>query len=75
MPLSDRMEIFRKEFKEFEKMNDKTIAHLIHLYDNNLNLKFTYSSMPNIVLGSLILWISWFFFNGASGYTIIEITN
>ncbi len=30
--------------------------------------------MSNIVLGSLILWISWFFFNGASGYTITEIT-
>jgi Amt family ammonium transporter len=28
--------------------------------------------MQNIVAGGLILWISWFFFNGSAGFTITE---
>lgn len=28
--------------------------------------------MQNIVIGGLILWICWFFFNGSAGFTITE---
>ena len=28
--------------------------------------------MTNIVSGGLILWLSWFFFNGSAGFSITE---
>lgn len=56
-----------------EPLSDPKISHLISLYDTNLvNPKFQYSSMQHIVIGGLILWIGWFFFNGSAGFTITE---
>jgi ammonia channel protein AmtB len=30
--------------------------------------------MQNIVIGGLILWLSWFFFNGSAGYKITSMS-
>ena len=48
-------------------MDDEVVAHMIYLYDSNLNARFEYSSMTYMVIGALFLWISWFFFNASSG--------
>jgi ammonium transporter, Amt family len=55
-----------------EKLSDIKVEHLIRTYDANLNSKFQYSSMQHIVIGGLILWLSWFFFNGSAGFSITE---
>eukprot|EP00347_Sterkiella_histriomuscorum_P003159 403365366 len=73
LPMQRRVKIFKRELKEFEKMKDKIAKQMILIYDFNLTKKFQYSSMTNIVIGSLILWISWFFFNGSSGYSITNL--
>jgi ammonia channel protein AmtB len=58
-----------------DPLSDVKIEHLIKTYDINLKAKFQYSSMQHIVAGGLILWLSWFFFNGSAGFTITEMAN
>lgn len=74
MPRQKRIAIFKQELKEFEKLDDDVVAHMIYLYDSNLNARFEYSSMTYMVIGALFLWISWFFFNASSGLTVTKLT-
>lgn len=69
-----RIKLFKSEFKEFSTYEDKVIAHLISLYDENFDQKFQFSSIPSIVAGSYLLWVCWFFFNASAGKTIVKIT-
>lgn len=75
LPMYRRIKIFKRELKEFEKLKDKVVKHMILIYDHNLKQNFQYSSMTNIVIGSLLLWIAWFFFNGSSAYSITNINS
>ena len=70
LPMLTRIKVFKREYKELDKWSDIKVEHLIRTYDANLNSKFQYSSMQHIVIGGLILWLSWFFFNGSAGFTI-----
>ena len=70
LPMLTRIKVFKREYKELDKWSDIKVEHLIRTYDANLKSKFQYSSMQHIVIGGLILWLSWFFFNGSAGFTI-----
>lgn len=36
-PMESRIKIFRRQFKELDKLNDQKIEHLIRIYDTNLD--------------------------------------
>jgi ammonia channel protein AmtB len=74
MSMQTRIKVFKKDYKDLEKLSERKIEHLIKTYDKNLNEKFQYSSMQHIVIGGLILWLSWFFFNGSCGISITEMS-
>jgi ammonia channel protein AmtB len=55
-------------------MDEQTISHLINLYDQNFDQKIESNSMNTIVQGVFLLFFTWLFFNGASGFTIVDRT-
>lgn len=70
MPI--RVQIFKRENPEFEPLDNMSIVDLIKLYDQNFETKIQSNSMNAIVQGVFILFVTWMFFNGASGFTIVN---
>lgn len=52
-------------------VDDKSLSKLIDMYDKNSDLKIESNSMNSIVQGVFILFMTWLFFNAASGFTFV----
>ena len=73
-PMSERIEFFKAEFVEFSNLDEDHIHTLISIYDQNCKAKYC-SSEPQIsLIGGLLLWVGWIFFNSASGYEIVMLS-
>lgn len=53
-------------------MKDSNVIHLIELFDQNFDTRIESSNLNSIVCGGFILFITWLFFNGSSGSTIVH---
>ena len=69
----ERVAVFRNEFKEFESLEEIHIRKLIKIFDYNVKSKYVSSDIPIAVVGGLLLWTGWIFFNTASGYEIVNV--
>ena len=47
---------------------------MISIYDHNLNGKYEASDTPIAIVGGLLLWCGWIFFNSSSGYEIVDVS-
>ena len=72
LPIAVRMHIFKREYPDFKNLDKQTIQHLIQKYDENFDKKIESNSMNSIVQGSFILFVTWQFFNGSSGFTMVH---
>ena len=67
---STRKDVFQDgEFTELTKKTSNTQS-LQNWIRERENLPFKPYSVPFMVIGTLILWVSWLFFNGGSAYTM-----
>ena len=48
---------------------------MIYIYDHNSVATYTPSEPSISLVGGLLLWIGWIFFNSASGYEIVDLTD
>ena len=70
--MQERIQVFRNEYSEFSQLDDEHITTLIRIYDINLQKKFEPCDTSLAVIGCIILWFGWMFFNAASGLDIVE---
>ena len=70
--MQERIQVFRNEYSEFSQLDDEHISTLIRIYDINLEKKFEPCDTSLAVIGCIILWFGWMFFNAASGLDIVE---
>ena len=73
MNTKERINIFRNEFSEFQALEDEQIRQLIQIYDHNVSGKYVPSDPPIAIVGGLLLWVGWLFFNSSSGYEIVDV--
>ena len=73
MNTKERISIFRNEFSEFQALEDEQIKQLIQIYDHNVSGKYEASDTPIAIVGGLLLWVGWLFFNTSSGYEIVDV--
>ena len=71
MSTRERITIFRNEFSEFSGLEDEQIKQLIAIYDTNIDGQHEASDLPIAIVGGLLLWVGWIFFNASSGYEIV----
>ena len=64
--------MFRNEFSEFSQLDDEHVISLIRIYDINFQKRFDPCDTSLSVIGLLLLWFGWIFFNAASGLDIVE---
>ena len=74
MTTRERIQIFRNEFSEFSALEDEQIKQLISIYDQNVTGAYEASDIPLSIVGGLLLWVGWIFFNASSGYEIVDIS-
>ena len=68
----ERVAILRNEFKEFQNLEEVHIKKLVTIFDYNVKSKYVASDIPIAIVGGLLLWTGWLFFNSSSGYEIIN---
>jgi len=68
----DRVAIMKNEFKEFVNLEEGHIRKLIKIFDYNVKSKYVASDIPIAIVGGLLLWAGWLFFNASSGYEIVN---
>ena len=57
-------------------MEDDAIKHMISIYDHNINEKYHPSSDLVIsIIGGILLWVGWLYFNCVSGYEVVDYTS
>ncbi len=57
------MDKIRKEFPEFEMVDDSQLSQIMYLYDINIKSPIRPSSVALIIQGTFFLWICWLFYN------------
>ena len=70
----ERIEIFKNENSEFSGLSDEQVIKLINIYDANLKRPHEPNDIPLAMVGGGILFTGWIFFNTASAYEIVDIT-
>ena len=56
-------------------MEDEAVKQLISVYDRNINEKYhPTSDLVISIVGGILLWVGWLYFNCASGYEIVDLT-
>ena len=66
--------MFKSEYTEFSQLSDEQIKNLISVYDSNLKRPHEPNDIPLAMAGGAILFTGWLFFNTASSYEIVDIT-
>jgi len=56
-------------------LDEGHIRTLIYIYDMNVNAPYTPSEPAISIIGGMLLWVGWIFFNSASGYEIVDFTH
>jgi ammonium transporter, Amt family len=57
------MDKIRKEYPEFEMVDDRQLSQIMYLYDINIKSPIRPSSVALIIQGTFFLWICWLFYN------------
>ena len=47
---------------------------MIKIYDKNVKARYEASDSPITIVGGLLLWVGWLFFNTVSTFEAVDIT-